>query len=367
MKGILIGILVVVFSIGVPTLYRNFGEPKYLVSEVRVDNSEIEKKYRESVVSEILNKLSELDGNEEVVNRLKNLAERLKENLLLDENNKLVNEAKSLSSDIGREDIANLFDKVFIRYEYNPEKVSYGKKLFENWCATCHGREGDSLAITPEGLKDSLGHAIYARDFTGKYHREGKVVFKFASEFVGEFASDEEIKRIIIEGLPGTPMPGFPMLEEKELDAILEFIKSLNPRWKFYEPKKVDLPTPPSDLMSDERIERGRRQFQTVCVACHKNVENGEEPIEQPLAWYKFDKSGRKSDEFQSVRSRWFGKEPLRRGKPEYVFLTIKRGIAGSTMTPWAHLGDETIWDLVSYVLYIENKNLNAEKEKGGE
>jgi hypothetical protein len=34
-------------------------------------------------------------------------------------------------------------------------------------------------------------------------------------------------------------------------------------------------------------------------------------------------------------------------------------------MTPWGHLGDETIWDLVSYVLYLENKNLNA--KKGGE
>jgi mono/diheme cytochrome c family protein len=362
MRGILIGVLIAIFSIGVPALYRSFGKPKYPVSEIRLDSSEIEKRYRESVVSEILSKLNEVEQNDQV-NKLKNLAEELKENLPRDENNKLVNEAKSLSS--GMEDVANLFDKLLIRYEPNPEKVSYGKKLFENWCATCHGREGDSLPITPEGLKTLLGYPIYARDFTGKYHREGKVVFKFASDYTGEFAPDEEIKRIIVEGLPGTPMPGFPMLEEKELDAILEYMKSLNPRWKFYEPKKLELPTPPPDLMSDERIERGRKQFEVVCVACHRNIEKGEEPIEQPLAWYKFDKKGKKSEEFQVVKARWFGKEPLRRGKPEYIFLTIKKGIAGTTMTPWGHLGDETIWDLVSYVLYLENKNLNA--EKGGE
>jgi len=60
MRGILIGVLIAIFSIGVPALYRSLGKPKYLVSEIRLDSSEIEKRYRESVVSEILSKLNEV-------------------------------------------------------------------------------------------------------------------------------------------------------------------------------------------------------------------------------------------------------------------------------------------------------------------
>jgi mono/diheme cytochrome c family protein len=354
MRWFLFGLIISGIAIGVPIAYSKFSKPKYILSSLPYSYQEIERKYREEVISQINEKLEGKGVSSEV----KDILEKLKNNLGREENNKLVERLNSLLQD---DEIKSISSKLVIRWEPDERKVKIGKEIFENLCMTCHGRAGDSFNITPEGLKTDIGYPIYARDFTGKYHREGKVVFKFASDYFGEFASDEDLKKIIKEGLAGTPMPGFTYLSDEEINSLLEYIKSLNPRWKFASPQPKNYPVPPTDLLSEERIERGRRQFMTVCIACHRNIESGEEPLEQPLAWYKFDKKGNiitqdGSPSFQMIKARWFGKEPLRRGKPEYIFATIRDGIAGTTMTPWRHLGDETIWDLVSYILYIEKK-----------
>ena len=299
MKGIGIALVVVVFAFGAPLLYRVISEPEYQKSPFP------------GVVSQ----------------------------------EKLLQEVKDLP----------------VQWEPDPKKVEKGKEIYMAMCMTCHGREGDGFSVTPEGLKTDLGDPIYARDFTGKYHRQGKVVFKYASSFGGEFASDEDLKKIIKEGLPGTPMPGFPDLTDEELDAIVEYIKSLNPRWKYYEPVKKEYPSPPEDLYSSRRVEKGRELFQKVCIACHGNQEEGGNPIMQTLAWYAYDEEGNLIKKqgvpmLQMVRSRDFRKEPLRRGRPTEVFRTIREGIAGTTMNPatWKDYSDEDIWNLVSYVYYLQ-------------
>lgn len=347
MKGILIGIVLSILAVGIPVLYIKTSHPAYKKSVVRFDPKEVELKYRKEKVEIIKSKVGD---NPKVLS----LLDKLKNILPKEENNKIVDQIVALAPDI-KEDI----EALRIKWEPDPKKVEIGKNYYKNYCMTCHGVEGDSLPVTPEGLQTDLGYPIFARDFTGKYHREGKVVFKFASPFLGEMAADEDLIRIIREGLPGTPMPGFPTLTDTEISYILEYIKSLNPRWKFYKGEKRNYPEPPTDLYSEERINRGRETFLTICVACHRNVEKGEEPLEQPLAWLKFDKDGRilkdgDSPVFQSIKARYFGKEPLRRGSPSEIFVTISEGIAGTTMTPWKHLGEEKIWDLVAYIIYLQ-------------
>ncbi len=297
MKGYIVAVIITVFCIGVPLWYVKRGHPEYKVSKLEWDYKKV---------------LKEFEGKEEI-------------------------------------------------WKPDEAMVKRGVHLYENMCATCHGRNGDSLPVTPEGLKTDLGDPIYARDFTGKYHKDGKVVFKFGSGFMGELASDEDLKSIIKEGLQGTPMPGYPNLSERDLKAIIEYIKTLNPKWRFVKVESRYYPEPPDDLMTPERVEKGREVFRSFCIACHRNPEAGEEPLVQPSFWYEFDKDGNLKFEngapsFQAVRSRWFGKEPLRRPKPDYIFVTIRDGIGGTTMTPWAHLGDETIWNLVAYILHLQKE-----------
>ncbi|MCS7212687.1 MAG: cytochrome c [Candidatus Calescibacterium sp.] len=358
MKGIPFAIFLGLITIGLPILYISVSHPRYKKSIVDYDLVDIESKYRQEKVQNLKNKIAEIVGeNGKVLVSL----DRLLNPLPMEENNRILDEvASELPKDL-LDSLKDSIEELRMKWEPDSKKVQIGKEYYKNYCMTCHGMYGDSLPVTPEGLKADLGYPMYARDFTGKYHREGKVVFKYASSFLGEMAPDEELKRIIREGLPGTPMPGYPYFTDAELDYIIEYIKSLNPRWKFYKAEVRNYPQPPQDLYSEERIQRGREAFQSVCIACHRNPEAGEEPLEQPLAWYEFSEDGAilkdgENPKFQAVKARYFGKEPLRRPNPSEIFVVIQEGIAGSTMTPWKHLGDEKIWDIVSYIIYLQQK-----------
>ncbi len=241
------------------------------------------------------------------------------------------------------------------------EQVQLGKQLYETLCFTCHGLNGDGVPITPEALNTQIGDRIYARDFTGKTHMDQKVVFKYTwGGFAGEFASDEELKYIIRHGLYGTPMPGFDYLSERELDALIAYIKTFNDGWKNYEPTPPPDVKVPYDLLSQERIDRGRELFLERCIACHQDQENGGEPVPQPTQWYVPG-----TDSLMMITSRNFLTEPLRFPEPENVYRTIKMGIGGTTMNPalWADFTDDQIWDLVSYVYYLRNKGRSKSNE----
>ncbi len=108
-----------------------------------------------------------------------------------------------------------------VRWEPDVAKVEQGRVLYGLRCATCHGASGDGNPITPEGL------SVDPRDFTGRSHSLKKVVFKFnTSDRPDMLALDEDLKKTIREGLPGTPMPGYPTLSDEEMDALLEYIKT---------------------------------------------------------------------------------------------------------------------------------------------
>lgn len=233
------------------------------------------------------------------------------------------------------------------------ERVRQGKELYEAMCMTCHGRNGDAFPVTREALITQGGDVIFARDFTGKTHMQGKVVFKYTwGGFGGEFATDEELKYIIRHGLYGTPMPGFESLSDEELDALVAYIKQFSDRWKEFKPYEIPQVQVPDDLLSEERIQRGRELFKQKCIACHGDQEAGQDPLPQPAMWKVPG-----TDSAYMITARDFRTEPLRFPEPENIFRTIKVGIGGTTMNPaaWQELSDTAIWDLVSYILYLRN------------
>ena len=94
--------------------------------------------------------------------------------------------------------------------------VSQG--LYREHCAHCHGITGDGAGPTAMTLDP------YPRDF-----RNG--VFKFKST-TGKFRpTDEDLMRIINEGVHGTAMPSFKVaLEQSEKEALVDYIKYLSIR-----------------------------------------------------------------------------------------------------------------------------------------
>lgn len=76
--------------------------------------------------------------------------------------------------------------------------VEAGGRAYESSCAACHGPDGDLIA----GIDFSRG--VYRRPL-----------------------SDEEITRIILDGIPNTPMPPTPGMSAEQAVRIVAYLRSL--------------------------------------------------------------------------------------------------------------------------------------------
>ena len=233
-----------------------------------------------------------------------------------------------------------------VRWTPDQDAVEKGRFLYTINCMTCHGVNGDGSPVTPEGLP------IKPRDFTGKSHIKQQVMFKYKSlNKTDSLALDEDLKKTIKEGLPGTPMPGFSILSDDDLNALLEYIKTFAYEvWRYKQPDAPALQVPPApeDLMSQVRIAGGRTLFTNRgCVACHGNIEQGGKPLaEFPTEWK--DEAG----DLILVMPRNFAVDPMRRPSPPDIFNTIRLGIGGTVM-PANPVSDEETWNLIAYVLHL--------------
>jgi mono/diheme cytochrome c family protein len=90
--------------------------------------------------------------------------------------------------------------------------------VYRKHCAICHGISGDGV-----GPAGSLLNP-YARDF-----RRG--IFKYKST-AGPMTppTDEDLRSLLVRGMPGTSMPSFHLLADAELDALVEYVKYLSIR-----------------------------------------------------------------------------------------------------------------------------------------
>ena len=89
--------------------------------------------------------------------------------------------------------------------------------LFREHCSHCHGVTGDGLGPTAAFLNP------YPRDY-----RKG--TFKFKSTPKGVRPTDDDLKRILMNGIPGTSMPSFALLPDTEVDALVDYVKYLSIR-----------------------------------------------------------------------------------------------------------------------------------------
>ena len=86
--------------------------------------------------------------------------------------------------------------------------------LYRKHCAHCHGITGDGNGPTATFLNP------YPRDY-----RAG--LFKFKSTPIGSRPLHDDLKKIVIDGIPGTAMPSFRLLPDQEIEALVEYVKYL--------------------------------------------------------------------------------------------------------------------------------------------
>ena len=100
------------------------------------------------------------------------------------------------------------------------EDMQLGRVVYMKNCMHCHGVTGDGNGPTGKFLNPR------PRDY-----RNGK--FKFTSTQSQEKATRDDLHRIVQYGIPGTYMPSFLLLGERETTAVVEYIRWLAVRGEF--------------------------------------------------------------------------------------------------------------------------------------
>ena len=111
------------------------------------------------------------------------------------------------------------------------DELAQGKKVYVNQCALCHGIEGTG----------GKGPALNVP----KLQRA---------------TNDTELAQVIRRGLPGSEMPGFWALSDREIQQLVSYVQSLG------RTEQVNLPGD---------IARGQKLYETHCAACHIVRGNG--------------------------------------------------------------------------------------------
>ena len=103
--------------------------------------------------------------------------------------------------------------------EVGAETLNHGQKLFNRYCATCHGYEGRGDGGGAKNLDPK------PRDFQ-------TAAFLYSSVGAGELPTDNDLRNTIREGVTSRGMPAWGGLRSEDLDALVSYIKTFSPRWQ---------------------------------------------------------------------------------------------------------------------------------------
>jgi DMSO reductase family type II enzyme heme b subunit len=217
-----------------------------------------------------------------------------------------------------------------------------GKKLYDQWCAQCHGYEGDADA--------------YATDFVFPKPRDFEFgVFKFRSTPTGESPTDEDIIRSIRKGNPGTSMPGWGRFSDEEVRAIVEYIKEFAPDTFAYEPEPIEIGKAPS--CDENMIEKGKEAAKVAkCKDCHGKAGRGD----GKKGW---DEKFKDDWGYKIYPANYTHPWELRNGSSvEDIYRTITTGLNGTPMTSYQDsLSNEERWALACYITSLQlNRRLGV-------
>jgi len=207
-----------------------------------------------------------------------------------------------------------------------------GKPLYQAKCALCHGASGKGDGPAAERLLPR------PRDFTA-----GK--FKIRTTASGQLPTDDDLARVIRDGMPGTSMPawGQVLKDAKDMQALVAYVKSFFPGFKDAKPKVQELPKEVGS--SDTSIKRGKEMFEAIeCNKCHGKDGRGDPAPGSDL----------KDDWGYPVRPANFYKPWTFRGGADRkdVAVRLATGLMGSPMPTFIDSVEkpDDIWHLANYV-----------------
>jgi cytochrome c oxidase cbb3-type subunit 2 len=227
-----------------------------------------------------------------------------------------------------------------------------GAEVYDTYCVGCHGPDGDGAGPAARML------LVKPRDFT-------KGLYKFRSTPNGTLPTDEDLLRIVTNGVNRTAMPPFHLVPEVERRAVVEYVKGFYPQWEEQgagEP--IFLPAAPDGLGSPESVARGRQLYEMLdCGQCHGASGRGDGPSSKTMAP---DSWGNPQKPFDFTRG------ALKSGgAPVDVYRTFMTGLNGTAMPSYADVfaapDGESIregdaWNLVAYIISLRGESNPAQE-----
>jgi mono/diheme cytochrome c family protein len=209
-----------------------------------------------------------------------------------------------------------------------------GKKLYDKFCAQCHGANGDGQGVAAPYLEPK------PRDFTaGKY--------KIRTTQSGALPTDEDLRSILRRGMPYTSMPAWPEFTEEELQNIVYHLKTFSRDFANPElaPRAIEVPRAPA--RTEDTVRKGREAYEKLgCIRCHGELGRGD-GMSAPTLTDDWGNPLRAAD----LTAKWTFRGGATR---EDLFRTLSTGLNGTPMPSYADaLGDEERWHLVDYIVSL--------------
>lgn len=236
-----------------------------------------------------------------------------------------------------------------------PTGATAGQALYQRWCESCHGVQGDGAGIGARYVYPPPRNLLSGR--FSLVTSDNRVV------------SRADIERVLRNGMPGTAMVAYEgKVREDELQALVDEVCRLcqvgaAARYAANCARTGEAPdeqecrefvaratTPsaplvvPSFSVHDARaVERGKRLFYSQgCSSCHGSDGMGAADVAL------IDEAG------HAVRPRDLVHEPFKGGhQPEAIYRRIRLGFPSGPMPAHSALSEQETIDLVSYVVSL--------------
>jgi len=214
-----------------------------------------------------------------------------------------------------------------------------GKAIYDERCAQCHGVDGRGNGAAAPVLMPR------PRDFAAAQ-------FKLRTTETGSLPTDDDLRRAITYGVPGTSMPGWQkFLSTSDIAAVATYIKSFSTRFAAERPQSI--PTVAASVPgapTPQTVAAGKAVYEKLrCAACHGTDGRGTGAIATDLK----DDAGRPLPA-TNLTEPW----TFRGGAtPQDVYLRFRTGMNGTPMPSFVTAASETeLRNLAAYVLTLARK-----------